>query len=95
MGRAIVAGLLINGAYFLVLYAYSVAPLSIVSPLRESAVVLATAWGSSGSGEREGAVQRIGGAVLTPSAGSSSRSAERSRRPWSADAGRGMARVGY
>ncbi len=63
-GRAIVAGLLINGAYLLVLYAYSVAPLAIVSPLRESAVVLATAWGILGLGEREGAAQRIGGAVL-------------------------------
>jgi len=63
-GRAIVAGLLILGAYFLVLYAYSVAPLSIVSPLRESAVVLATAWGILGLGEREGAAQRLGGAAL-------------------------------
>jgi len=63
-GRAIVAGLLILGAYFLVLYAYSVAPLSLVSPLRESAVVLATAWGILGLGEREGATQRLGGAAL-------------------------------
>jgi uncharacterized membrane protein len=63
-GRAIVAGLLILCAYFLVLYAYSVAPLSLVSPLRESAVVLATAWGILGLGEREGAAQRIGGAAL-------------------------------
>jgi drug/metabolite transporter (DMT)-like permease len=63
-GRAIVAGVLILVAYFLVLYAYSVAPLSIVSPLRESAVVLATAWGVFGLGEREGAAQRIGGAVI-------------------------------
>jgi drug/metabolite transporter (DMT)-like permease len=63
-GRAIVAGLLILGAYMLVLYAYSVAPLSLVSPLRESAVVLATAWGILGLGEREGAAQRLGGAAL-------------------------------
>jgi drug/metabolite transporter (DMT)-like permease len=63
-GRAIVAGVLILVAYFLVLYAYSVAPLSIVSPLRESAVVLATAWGVFGLGEREGAAQRIGGAAV-------------------------------
>ncbi len=62
--RATAAGLLILGAYFLVLYAYSVAPLSLVSPLRESAVVLATAWGILGLGEREGAAQRIGGAAL-------------------------------
>jgi len=63
-GRALVAGTLITLAYFLVLWAYSVAPLAIVSPLRESAVVLATAWGILGLGEREGASQRIGGAIL-------------------------------
>lgn len=63
-GRALVAGTLITVAYFLVLWAYSVAPLAIVSPLRESAVVLATAWGILGLGEREGASQRIGGAIL-------------------------------
>jgi drug/metabolite transporter (DMT)-like permease len=63
-GRAIVAGVLITLAYFLVLWAYSVAPLAIVSPLRESAVVLATAWGILGLGEREGATERIGGAIL-------------------------------
>lgn len=63
-GRALAAGTLITLAYFLVLWAYSVAPLAIVSPLRESAVVLATAWGILGLGEREGAAERIGGAVL-------------------------------
>ncbi len=62
--RALAAGTLITLAYFLVLWAYSVAPLAIVSPLRESAVVLATAWGILGLGEREGAAERIGGAIL-------------------------------
>jgi drug/metabolite transporter (DMT)-like permease len=62
--RSTVAGLLIVGAYFIILAAYAVAPLSIVSPLRESAVVLATAWGILGLGEREGAAQRLGGAAL-------------------------------
>jgi drug/metabolite transporter (DMT)-like permease len=62
--RSTLAGLLIVGAYFIILAAYSVAPLAIVSPLRESAVVLATAWGIFGLGEREGAAQRLGGAAL-------------------------------
>jgi uncharacterized membrane protein len=62
--RSTLAGLLIVGAYFIILAAYSVAPLAIVSPLRESAVVLATAWGILGLGEREGAAQRLGGAAL-------------------------------
>ena len=62
--RSTLAGLLIVGAYFIILAAYSVAPLAIVSPLRESAVVLATAWGIFGLREREGAAQRLGGAAL-------------------------------
>ncbi len=62
--RSTLAGLLIVGAYFIILAAYSIAPLAIVSPLRESAVVLATAWGILGLGEREGAAQRLGGAAL-------------------------------
>lgn len=62
--RSTVAGLLIVGAYFIILAAYSIAPLAIVSPLRESAVVLATAWGIFGLGEHEGAAQRMGGAAL-------------------------------
>jgi len=62
--RSTVAGLLIVGSYFIILAAYSVAPLAVVSPLRESAVILATAWGIFGLGEREGAAQRLGGAAL-------------------------------
>jgi len=62
-----VAGVLSLTAYLLILFAYSVAPLSVVAPLRESAIVLAAAWGSFRLGEaasrREGTV-RIGAAVL-------------------------------
>jgi uncharacterized membrane protein len=49
--RAVVGGLLTYAAYLLVLVALSVAPLTAVTPLRESAVVLAAAWGAIRLGE--------------------------------------------
>ena len=61
------AGVLSLTAYLLILFAYSVAPLAAVAPLRESAIVLAAAWGSLKLGEavgrREAAI-RIGAAAL-------------------------------
>ena len=66
-GRAAVGGMLTLGAYLCILVALSVAPLSGVAPLRESATVFAAAWGSVRMGEasdpRE-AVRRIGASVL-------------------------------
>ena len=44
-GRAVVGGLLTFIAYGLVLAALARAPLAIVAPLRESAVLLASTWG--------------------------------------------------
>lgn len=71
---AAVGGWLTLGAYVLVLWALSVAPLSGVAPLRESATVFAAAWGSVRLGEavsqretwrRVGASALIvGGAIL-------------------------------
>ena len=61
--RAAVGGWLTLGAYLLILTALSVAPLSGVAPLRESATVLAAAWGSVRLGEasdRSEAVRRVG-----------------------------------
>ena len=61
------AGVLSLTAYLLILFAYSVAPLAAVAPLRESAIVLAAAWGSFKLGEAVGgreAVIRIGAAAL-------------------------------
>ena len=55
------------GAYLLVLYALSVAPLTAVAPLRESATVLAAAWGAERMGEAVGggeAVRRVGASGL-------------------------------
>ncbi|HEY2916856.1 MAG TPA: EamA family transporter [Candidatus Limnocylindrales bacterium] len=62
-----VAGVLSLTAYLLILFAYSVAPLAAVAPLRESAIVLAAAWGSFRLGEATGSRQglvRIGAAAL-------------------------------
>ncbi|MBI3751140.1 MAG: EamA family transporter [Chloroflexi bacterium] len=61
------AGVLSLTAYLLILFAYSVAPLAAVAPLRESAIVLAAAWGSFRLGEAAGnreAGLRIGAAAL-------------------------------
>ena len=65
--RATIGGFLTLGAYLLILVALSVAPLSGVAPLRESATVFAAAWGSVRLGEavtgRE-TVRRVGASVL-------------------------------
>ena len=64
---AAVGGWLTLGAYVLVLWALSVAPLSGVAPLRESATVFAAAWGSVRLGEavsRRETWRRIGASVL-------------------------------
>ena len=65
--RAGAAGVISLGAYSLVLVAYTLAPLSAVAPLRESAVVIASAWGAIRMGEAAGLserARRIGGACL-------------------------------
>jgi len=56
-------GVLMTAGYFLILFALSVAPLAIIAPLRESAIVLVTAWGIWRLGERRGAWVRLAGAV--------------------------------
>jgi uncharacterized membrane protein len=65
--RAAVGGWLTLAAYVLILWALSVAPLSAVAPLRESATVFAAAWGSVRLGEavsRGDTWRRIGASVL-------------------------------
>lgn len=65
--RAAVGGWLTLGAYVLILTALSVAPLSGVAPLRESATVFAAAWGTVRMGEatdRGEVVRRVGASVL-------------------------------
>jgi uncharacterized membrane protein len=64
--RSAIGGWLTLGAYLLILFALSVAPLSGVAPLRESATVFAAAWGSVRLGEavdRGDSARRIGASV--------------------------------
>jgi uncharacterized membrane protein len=64
---AAIGGWLTLGAYMLILWALSIAPLSGVAPLRESAAVFAAAWGSVRLGEavdRGDLVRRIGASAL-------------------------------
>ncbi len=60
---SLAVGVLMTAAYFMILFALSVAPLAIIAPLRESAIVLVTAWGIWRLGERRGAWIRVGGAL--------------------------------
>jgi drug/metabolite transporter (DMT)-like permease len=66
-GRASIAGTAAVATYVLILAAYALAPLSIVSPLRESAIVLVSGWGSFRLAEsinRRDGLARVGGAAL-------------------------------
>ena len=60
---SLVVAVLMTAAYFMILFALSVAPLAIIAPLRESAIVLVTAWGIWRLGERGGAWIRVAGAL--------------------------------
>jgi uncharacterized membrane protein len=65
--RAVAGGFLTFTAYGFVLAALSRAPLAIVAPLRESAVLLTSTWGVVRLGEaatRREVARRIGGSVL-------------------------------
>ena len=65
--RAAIGGWITMGAYLLILVAFSVAPLTAVAPLRESAIVLASGWGTLRLGEgsdRREAIRRIGASAL-------------------------------
>jgi len=65
--RAAFGGLITLAAYLLILVAFSVAPLTAVAPLRESAIVLASGWGTMRLGEgrdQRETIRRIGASVL-------------------------------
>ena len=61
---SIAIGLMMASAYGLALVALTLAPVAIVAPLRESAIVLVTAWGVWRMKEREGAELRVVGALV-------------------------------
>jgi multidrug transporter EmrE-like cation transporter len=65
--RSVAGGLIGVIQYVLILAALSIAPLSAVAPLRESAVILATGWGAFRLGEaarRRDGVARVAAAAL-------------------------------
>lgn len=59
-----IIGIFLIVAYQLVLFALSISPVAIISPLRESASVVVTAWGIWKLKEREGLYLKITGVVL-------------------------------
>jgi drug/metabolite transporter (DMT)-like permease len=63
--QAVVVGLFIWVAYLLVLVALSIAPLAVVAPVRETAVVAVAVWGVWRLRERQAAALKLSGAVAT------------------------------
>jgi drug/metabolite transporter (DMT)-like permease len=63
--QAIGIGILMWGGYLLVLWALSLAPLSVVAPVRETAVVGVAVWGVWRLRERNAAAMKLSGAVAT------------------------------
>jgi drug/metabolite transporter (DMT)-like permease len=70
--RAALGGVLTVGAYMCILFAFSIAPLTAVAPLRESAIVLASGWGAlrlgEAAGRREAARRIVAAAVIVTGA---------------------------
>ncbi len=68
VGKAVVGGLMTLGAYLLVLFALSRAEVSLVGPLRESSVLLTSAWGilrlREAAGRREIAIRLVGSLMV-------------------------------
>jgi len=63
--QATLIGVFMWGGYLLVLWALSLAPLSVVAPVRETAVVGVAIWGVWRLRERTGVPMKIAGAVAT------------------------------
>lgn len=63
--QALLIGAFMWTGYFLVLWALSLAPLAIVAPVREVAVVAVAVWGVWRLGERSRSGLKLGGAAAT------------------------------
>jgi drug/metabolite transporter (DMT)-like permease len=63
--QAAVIGIFMWGGYLLVLAALSIAPLSVVAPVRETAIVAVAVWGIWKLRERRGAALKLAGASAT------------------------------
>lgn len=64
-GQSLVIGTFMWTGYFLVLWALTLAPLAVVAPVREIAIVAVAVWGVWKLRERGGAVMKVSGAVAT------------------------------
>lgn len=62
-GKSVLIGAFMWAGYFLVLWALSLAPLAVVAPVRETAIVAVAAWGVWRMRERRGAAMKLSGAV--------------------------------
>jgi drug/metabolite transporter (DMT)-like permease len=63
--QAVLIGAFMWAGYFLVLWALSLAPLAVVAPVRETAVVAVAVWGVWRLGERGRAAVKLSGAAAT------------------------------
>jgi len=63
--QALVIGAFFWAGYFLVLWALSLAPLAVVAPVREIAIVAVAVWGVWRLHERDRAAVKLSGAVAT------------------------------
>jgi len=63
--RAALMGGFMWAGYFLVLWALSLAPLAVIAPVRETAIVAVAVWGVWRLGERGRAAAKLSGAVAT------------------------------
>lgn len=63
--QAALIGTFMWAGYFLVLWALSLAPLAVVAPVRETAVVAVAVWGVWRLGERRRSAMKLSGAVAT------------------------------
>jgi drug/metabolite transporter (DMT)-like permease len=63
--QSVLIGVFMWAGYFLVLWALSLAPLAVVAPVRETAVVAVAVWGVWKLRERKGVPMKLTGAVAT------------------------------
>jgi drug/metabolite transporter (DMT)-like permease len=63
--QSAVIGAFMWAGYVLVLWALSLAPLAVVAPVRETAIVAVAVWGVWRLREREGAAMKLSGAAAT------------------------------
>jgi drug/metabolite transporter (DMT)-like permease len=61
--RSVLVGVLMTTTYYAVLIALALAPVTLVAPARESAIVLVSAWGVVRLREREGLGLKLAGAA--------------------------------